>query len=85
MSYCNIQGEVVIVGCNQKEEKDMAYMSSVKIHMRQGIIYCLFHTRSKSNLMSVELAENIVLETQHHTQPYLMCWIRQDVDLNVKR
>jgi hypothetical protein len=76
---------VALAGCNHKEEKDMIELFYNKIHMKQRKVDFLFDLGSQSNLISSQLVENLGLETQDHMHPYPLGWVRQDVELKVRK
>jgi hypothetical protein len=76
---------MALVGCNQKEEKVMIELLFIKIHMKQSKVDCFFDPGSLSKLISAQLVENIGLDTQEHLHPYPLGWVRQDVELKVRK
>jgi hypothetical protein len=61
ISLTNLQNEVELVGCNDREEKEMAERFCIRIHMKQSKVDWLFDPCSQSNLISTQLVDKFWL------------------------
>jgi hypothetical protein len=70
INFTTLKKEVALFGCSHKEEKEMAELLCIKIHMKRSKVDCLFDPSSQSNFVYAQLVENIGLETLEHIHPY---------------
>jgi hypothetical protein len=74
----NIHKDVAFIDYSYKEEKVITELFYIKIHMKQSKVDCLFYPGSQSNLIYVHLVERLGLETQDHSHPYPLGWVRKN-------